>query len=206
MDSDPAAKQNVEVLWRIARACRSIASGLPAKDPKRKELLLEGQKYAQEAYKLDSNNFNVLKWCAVTTGGVTDYLGTKEKIQQGYEFKEYLDKALAMQTEYSLYHMRGRFSFSVANLSWFERKAASAFFATPPTATIDDALNDFLEVEKLRPNTWIENLVFISRCYITKGDKSAAAGYLQSALDIKPDDDAEKELQEEAKDLLKKCK
>jgi hypothetical protein len=53
--------------------------------------------------------------------------------------------------EYSLLHMRGRFSYSVANLSWFERKAASALFATPPTATIDEALADFLEV-----SVWIK--------------------------------------------------
>lgn len=52
--------------------------------------------------------------------------------------------------EYSLLHMRGRFSFSVSNLSWIERKAAATFFATPPTATVDDALADFLAVSWTR--------------------------------------------------------
>lgn len=64
-----------------------------------------GQKYAQAAHKINPNDFNVLKWCAVTTGSLTDFLGTKEKIQQGYLFKEYLDKAIAMHTEYSLLHV-----------------------------------------------------------------------------------------------------
>lgn len=31
-------------------------------------------------------------------------------------------------------------------LSWIERKAAATLFATPPTATADEALQHFLEV------------------------------------------------------------
>jgi hypothetical protein len=31
-------------------------------------------------------------------------------------------------------------------LSWFERKAAAALFATPPTSTAEEALTHFLEV------------------------------------------------------------
>lgn len=48
--------------------------------------------------------------------------------------------------EKTLLHMRGRFSYSVASLTWLERKAASAFFASPPEATYDEAIADFLEV------------------------------------------------------------
>lgn len=90
--------------------------------------------------------------------------------------------------------MRGRFSYNVANLSWLERKAASAFFATPPTATIDDALKDFLEVEKVRPNAWIENLLYVARCYISKGDKANIVKYLKLAAAIEPQDDADQEV------------
>lgn len=200
---------SIEVLWRLARACHALASSLSSKDNRRKELLLEGQKYAMEANKKEEgkNDFNVLKWCAVTTGGVTDYLGTKEKIQQGYQFKEYLDKALAIKTEYSLYHMRGRFSFSVASLSWVERKLASTFFATPPTATFDDALKDFLKVEELKPNCWIDNLIYVARCYIQKKDYKNAGKYLKSAVGVEAQDEADKESIEEAKELMKKyCK
>ena len=203
-DSDATAKQNIEVLWRLARACHLQASCLQQKHPKKKELLLEGQKYALAANKIDNNNFNVLKWCAVLTGQLTDFLGTKEKIQTGYQFKEFLDKAIAMQSEYSLFHMRGRFSYSVSQLSWFERKAASAFFASPPTATVDDALKDFLEVEKLRSNVWIENLLYVAKCYISKGDKANAVKYLKAANAIEAQDDADTEALEEVKQLLSK--
>lgn len=46
-----------------------------------------GQKYAQEAYKLDENNFNVVKYAAIVTGALTEHLATKDKIQEGYVFK-----------------------------------------------------------------------------------------------------------------------
>jgi hypothetical protein len=66
-------------------------------------------------------------------------------------FQDFLDRALAMEAkESSLLHMRGRFAFSVASLSWMERKLAATFFATPPTATFDEAIADFLEV-RMRP-------------------------------------------------------
>lgn len=36
-------KDNVEVLWRLGRVCRVMASALDPRDAKRKELLMEGQ-------------------------------------------------------------------------------------------------------------------------------------------------------------------
>ena len=100
--------------------------------------------------------------------------------------------------------MRGRFSYSVASLSWIERKAASAFFATPPSATYDDALADFLETEKLRPNQWIENLLYVARCYIAKNEKANAVKYLKQAIVIESQDDADDEALDEVKQLLAK--
>jgi hypothetical protein len=36
--------------------------------------------------------------------------------------------------------MRGRFAFTVASLSWFERKAAAAFYSKPADATYEEAI------------------------------------------------------------------
>ncbi|KAK0411606.1 hypothetical protein QR680_005741 [Steinernema hermaphroditum] len=198
--------ENVELLWRFAKACHTYGSTLGKNDAnKKKELLMEGRDAGAAAYKLDDKNFNVLKWAAVLSGGVSDFLGTKERIQEGYKFKEYLDKALVMNpTEYSLLHMRGRFSYSVANLSWLERKAASTFFAEPPTATIDEALRDFEESERLKPNQWMENLLYLGRCYIAKGNKESAVKYLKVADGLEVSDEAEKDMKSEVRKLLEK--
>ena len=79
--------------------------------------------------------------------------------------------------------MRGRVSYSVAGLSWFERKAAAALFSDPPKATYDEALNDFLAVYKLKPE-WIENLVFLGKCYLAKNEKKEAIKYLKMAVEV----------------------
>ncbi|KAI6190120.1 Regulator of microtubule dynamics protein 1 [Aphelenchoides bicaudatus] len=206
VESEP---QNVEALWRFARACHNLSSGYDQKNAKRKELVVEGHKVAVEAYNIDpkTKNFPVVKWVAVLTGGLTEYLGTKQKIEEGYKFKAYLDHGLTLDpTEYSLLHMRGRFKFSVANLSWLERKAASAFFASPPTATIDEALEDFLEVEKLKPVSWIDNLIYVARCYLAKSNKQEAAKYLKQAQTVKAEDESDAEALQEVEKLLKTCK
>lgn len=197
-------ERSVDLLWRLAKFCREMSERTTDKGQQQK-LVAEGQKYALEAFDIDSNNFFAAKWAAVMTGRLTDFLGTKEKIEQGYKFKEYLDKALAIDgKENSLLHMRGRYAFSVASLSWMERKAASMFYATPPTATFEEALADFLGAYDVQPD-WIENLMYIARCYVQKSEKSNAKKYLEEALKLEATTDSEKELIKEAQKTLAKC-
>lgn len=78
----------------------------------------------EEAYALDSKNFNVLKWCAIISGTCTEYLTAKDRIIEGHKFKvqageegqgqKYLDEALSMKADESAFlHMRGRFAYEV---------------------------------------------------------------------------------------------
>jgi len=130
----------------------------------------------------------------------------KEKIAQGKEFKIYLDKAILLNPEdYSIIHMRGRYSFGVASLSWIERKVASTLFETPPTATYEEAISDFLEVEKLVKKGWIENRVFLARSYQAINNKEKVVEYLKFAKELEPTDESEKALLIEVDALLKKC-
>ncbi|GMT31768.1 hypothetical protein PFISCL1PPCAC_23065, partial [Pristionchus fissidentatus] len=193
-----------EVLWRLAQACQTMARVYDRKNAKRKDLILEGRGYAQAAAAIDETRFTVLKWAAILTGASTDYVGMKERIEQGYKFKKYLDAALAIDArEFSLLHMRGRYAYEVANLSWFERKIATTFFAAPPEATIDEALRDFLAANEAR-GKWIENILYVARCYIAKNDSNNAVIFLNKTLSISPTNDSERELIEDAKGLIRK--
>uniref|UniRef100_A0A1I7XNE4 Tetratricopeptide repeat protein n=1 Tax=Heterorhabditis bacteriophora TaxID=37862 RepID=A0A1I7XNE4_HETBA len=150
-------EKSPDLLWRLAKFCHELAGRTTDKE-KKKELILEGRDYAVEGHHLDEDHFNAVKWAAIMTGQSTDYLGTKEKIEQGSKFKEYLDRALLIDAkEYALLHMRGRYSYSVANLSWFEKRLV------------------------------------------------IAKTYLSMAIKLKPVDDSENELLQEATKLVGKC-
>ncbi|VDN21623.1 unnamed protein product [Cylicostephanus goldi] len=106
--------------------------------------------------------------------------------------------------EFTLLHMRGRYSYSVASLSWFERKAAAVFYAAPPSATMDEALVDFLAAEEEKPE-WIENLIYIVRIYYAKNDKENTKKYCNKLLALTPTDEDERDRLDEARKILAKC-
>ncbi|VDM66622.1 unnamed protein product [Strongylus vulgaris] len=158
-----------------------------------------------EGYHANENDFDALKWAAIMTGAATDFLPTKEKIEEGAKFKELLDKALTMDgKEFSLLYMRGRYSYAVANLSWFERRAAAMLYSTPPTATLEEALDDFLAAYEQAPN-WIENLICIARVYLAKNDKANVKLYCNKLLALTPTDDEDRDRLQEAKGMLAQC-
>ncbi|CAI5450250.1 unnamed protein product [Caenorhabditis angaria] len=200
---DAGESKSIDILWRLAKFCNEIAGR--SDKSKRQQPIEEGKKYALEALEIDGNSFLAARWAAIMSGKSTEYMGTKDKIAEGKKCKEYLDKALTLQPkEDALLHLRGRWAFSVANLSWLERKAAALLYAEPPTATIEEAIADLKAAYDINPK-WIDNLVALGKALIAKGDKGEAKKYLEEALELPPKNDADKETLAEAKDLLKKC-
>ncbi len=63
----------------------------------------------------------------------------------------------------NLYYLRGRWAYEVAGLSWLEKKAAAALYATPPDATFAESLEDFNKVEDLNPGVWKANILMIAK-------------------------------------------
>ena len=61
-----------------------------------------------------------------------------------------MDEALKETPEdRGLFHLRGRWCYNVAELSWMERKIASALFGEPPKSSYEEALESFLQVTAL---------------------------------------------------------
>ncbi|KAK6044697.1 hypothetical protein COOONC_17798, partial [Cooperia oncophora] len=89
----------------------------------------------------------------------------------------HLDRAVAVDPScFELLHMRGRFSYQVANLSFFERLAARTM-GTLPQVSMDAALKDLLEAEQLRPGI-TENRLYLGRVLYAKGDYAEAKKWL----------------------------
>ncbi|VDK33914.1 unnamed protein product [Gongylonema pulchrum] len=206
-ESSDEAKTDVELLWRLGKACFLWANTMPKKDSVRKRLIFEGRAYATAAYANDESNFEALRWLAILVGSCTDFMGPKEKIEQGKIFKMYLDRAIeAEPNEFTMLHSRGRFSYEVANLSWVERRLCNALFSQVPSATIEEALSDFLEAEKCAQFVWPENLLYIVRCYALKKDKKHATMYLEKAEEVEHPDEATREALTEVRCMVAKLK
>lgn len=66
----------------------------------------------------------------------------------------------------------------------YERKIASTLFADPPNATYEEALNSFLEAEKLSEKEWKENKLYVAKSYLASGDTALAITWLNHAKSV----------------------
>ncbi len=74
---------------------------------------------------------------------------TKEKIQNAFKIKEHALKSTRLNPAgATAHHVLGEWAFGVASISFVERRVAAALFATPPTATYEEALQHYLNAEK----------------------------------------------------------
>ncbi|CAB1312463.1 unnamed protein product [Coregonus sp. 'balchen'] len=112
---------------------------------------------------------------------------------------DHLDKAIELKPQDPMsYYLLGRWCYAVAQLSWIERKVAATLFGEPPSATVQDALKNFLKVEEISPKYSKLNFVFLAKCYRDLGQKGQARKMCDAATSIqtisKEDEEAQKEL------------
>ncbi|XP_062503015.1 regulator of microtubule dynamics protein 1-like [Corticium candelabrum] len=194
------------LLWRQARAnfglCEVKKKQANTKQ-ERKDLLYEGIEFAKTALALDDSIWQTHKWLAITTGSTAEFEGTQKKIQNGYVFKEHIDRALELKgDDPNLWHLLGRWCFEVASLSWWEKKGAAALYATPPESTYEQSLEAFLKAEELKPNFWKTNQLFLCKCYTKLGDNVKAKEWLLKANDLAVVTQEDTETQQEVQKLL----
>ncbi|NXO69338.1 RMD2 protein, partial [Phainopepla nitens] len=172
----------VDFLWRLARAYGDLFEMTTDAEEKRK--------YFSNIRNLQSSkwehfycNDNVL--FAIMCGYMSQFESVQNKIRNGYLFKEHLDKAIELKPQDPfLYYLNGRWCYSVAQLSWIEKKVAAALFGTPPTSTVEEALQNFLKAEEMHPGYSKCNYVYLAKCYKDLGQKNNALKCCDSALSI----------------------
>ncbi|KAM7385153.1 hypothetical protein PAMP_001249 [Pampus punctatissimus] len=113
--------------------------------------------------------------------------------------EDHLDKAIELKPQDPMsYYLLGRWCYAVAQLSWIERKVAATLFGEPPSATVEDALKNFLKVEEIHPGYSKLNYVFLAKCYKDLGQSEKARRMCEAACSMnavsKEDEEAQKEL------------
>jgi len=177
-------RRDPNLLWRLCKAqylCSVLENQDDNKESQRK-LIMEAINSGEEALALDSKNSEAHKWFAIALGSRGEFGGVKEKILDGFEFKKHIDLAAELNPrDHITQHLLGRFCYEVSQLSWIERKMAATLFAAPPTASLPEAVQHFLQAERLKPEGWKENRLFLAKCYIGLGDYATAVAWLDRA-------------------------
>ncbi|XP_022787162.1 regulator of microtubule dynamics protein 3-like [Stylophora pistillata] len=130
---------------------------------------------------------------AVMKGNSGDTEGKKNMLYEGIAEAE---KAIELDKDNSNAHKW------ISMLSWWQRKAASAFVAEPPSSSVDEALQNFHKAEELQPGFWLTNSFWIGKCYKQNGDVPKAKEWLKKALSLPVSSDDDKESSEQAQKLL----
>uniref|UniRef100_A0A3B4YGS2 Regulator of microtubule dynamics protein 2 n=1 Tax=Seriola lalandi dorsalis TaxID=1841481 RepID=A0A3B4YGS2_SERLL len=165
-------EQNSSFLWRLIRAYCDVHDVSSTQEEK-KTHAETGKKVGEEAVSLNPTCAESHQWYAIMCGIMAEYDTVQNKIKNGYIFK-------------------------VAQLSWLERKVAATLFGDPPSATVDDALKNFLKVEEIQPGYSKLNYVFLAKCYKDLGQTEKARKMCEAACSMnaasKEDEEAQKEL------------
>uniref|UniRef100_A0A0R3RZA5 TPR_REGION domain-containing protein n=1 Tax=Elaeophora elaphi TaxID=1147741 RepID=A0A0R3RZA5_9BILA len=226
MMSKDKALPNAELQYRLAHACYILSNFCHSDRDKCYRLLEEAYASCKSAYESKVKSDEILKWCAVITGVLAELqdLSDFDRITYLREFKKFLDEALTGKPDASVYHMNGRFryrvrhspfhslaknlflcEFNMATLSEDEKKSVLAAFGTVPICTIDEALENFHKAEEFDSEN-IDNLIYLGKCYIAKGNESKAQKYLVSILKMQPADEVDEILIAEARELMTNIK
>ncbi|GMT11090.1 hypothetical protein PFISCL1PPCAC_2387, partial [Pristionchus fissidentatus] len=191
-----------EVEWRLANAIYILSNDIEDA-AERRDKINEGFELAASAFEKDPTNAEAAKQAAMLVGTLSEMASNPlEQMKFGAQFKKFLDHTieLAPEPDMVVLHMRGRFSFAIASLSWLERTMACRVFNTLPSCTYDDALKDLLAAEEIYPS--LDTLLFIGKAYLGKGDIDKGHEYLTRVAESEGVDAVDEEQIEEAKKIL----
>jgi len=191
-----AEPDNVEIIWRLTRSYFSLSEDVQDKAAK-EAYLKKGLEFARKGLEKNDKHFATHKWFAIILGTIGAYVSAKEKIGNSFLIKEHALKALEFKPDdNSVMHLLGKWCYNVANISWLERTAASALFATPPTATFQEALDWFVKAHESMPT--IRNAIMIGETYVALKQQPKAKEWYRKAAEMPFKGAAEEQFHNEA--------
>ena len=168
----------------------------PDGDANKRETLKRGLDLLDEAVKLPGGDesCDVHKWKAIMISAYSGTLGTKEKIERSFDIKTEATRAVELNPDDSTPHfVLGTWCWEVSQIGWLTRKLAATLFATPPEATVDEAIGHLKKAVEIEPSfkrAWAT----LAKCYESKGDKTKAKEAGQKALACKTLTDNDKQI------------
>uniref|UniRef100_A0A7S2SEN6 Regulator of microtubule dynamics protein 1 n=1 Tax=Mucochytrium quahogii TaxID=96639 RepID=A0A7S2SEN6_9STRA len=204
------ARSNFELLWRVVRVVFATSEDLKRSEgetsARRIERLNQSLELAKGLLESFPEEYISHKWYAICAASDSGHRGTKQKMLGGFEFQKHTKIALELNPDdATLNYMLGRFNFEVAKLSWAERMGAKALFGQdPPSATFEEALQNFENACRLREGgAELGDLIEVARCQLKLKHKREAKVILEQIKNANALKDNDTEVIQEAKDMLK---
>ncbi|MFC1483685.1 hypothetical protein ACFL6Q_01390 [Candidatus Neomarinimicrobiota bacterium] len=192
---------NVDYLWRIARHHFNESDNTTDEAVIERELY-QGFEFAKQALAADSMNSYANGYYGILIGRVGEIEGTKQKILNSYDVAKYTERAIELNPTYdSWQHVMGRWHYTLADLSWFERTIASIVYADPPEATFEEAEVFFMKAAELASDD-IRHFLWLGKTRLELDKDDAAREALEMAVKLPMKSDSDAILQDEAKELL----
>lgn len=131
-------------------------------------------------------------YMAVTRGNLAMFKGGKDKVKLGRDVEQYAKKAIELDPNYGpAYIALGVYYREVANLNWFLKKFARAFFGGLPEGTNEDSLKMLYNAKELLPNiVYVE--YELGKTYRAMGEKEKMKEHFDKALKIPNTDHRDK--------------
>ncbi|XP_051500360.1 regulator of microtubule dynamics protein 3 [Myxocyprinus asiaticus] len=204
-ENRPLYGDNVEFVWRLARAYSDMCETAHDREEK-KNYAEQGHYEAEAALTRNGLSAECHKWFAVLARLSSQYVSIHGKLKSGRVLKEHLDRALALCDDDPIcFYLLGRWCLEVTSLDWLEKKAAATLYKTPPTSSLNEALENFLKAEELNPGFSKSVRLYIAKCHKELGNMSEARNWVQLALNTPAganEDSDSAALQEELKALI----
>ncbi|XP_033847155.1 regulator of microtubule dynamics protein 3 [Periophthalmus magnuspinnatus] len=172
---------NREFVWRLARAHSDMywCTGDPQS---RRSLAQQGLEEAELAIQKNGLDKDCHKWFAMLADVTTDDGSMHNKLKSSRIMKEHLDRALALtNTDPVCFYLLAKWCYQVATLNWLEKKAAAALYQSPPSSSLQQALDNFLKAEELSPGFSKTVRLYIAKCHQELGNVSEASKWMDLA-------------------------
>ncbi|XP_052391618.1 regulator of microtubule dynamics protein 3-like isoform X4 [Carassius gibelio] len=179
IENIPLYADNVEFMWRLARAYSDMCETADNREEKR-NYAEQGYQEAEVALTRNGLSADCHKWFAILAH-------------------------LSSQSESIDGKLRSARVLKGISLGRLERKTDATISETPPTSSLNEALENFLKAEELNPGFSKTVRLYIAKCHKELGNESEARNWVHLALSTPAganEDSESAALQEELKALI----